>query len=270
MKACVTISLVQEAKGGPFVFWDDLPRAIRKGKELGYAAVEIFAPDVETLVHSNLQKLVAESNLELAAFGTGAGWVKHKLTLSSPDAAVRERGRAFIRGFIDLAKLYSASVIIGSMQGRFEGSVTREQALKWLAESLTGLGQYAAKAGVGILYEPLNRYETNLLNRLEDVVPFVRSLQSTNIKILADLFHMNMEEANVADALRQAGGWVGHIHFVDSNRRPAGLGHTDFAPIFKALKEIGYNGYISAEAFPYPDSDAAAAQTIKAFRKYAK
>jgi len=266
MKSCVTVSLVKEAKGGPFVFWDDLPRAINKAKALGYDAVEVFAPDVQTLAASNLEKLLTGSNLELAAFGTGAGWVKHKLTLTSADSAIREKAHAFIRDFIDLAKLYSTSVIIGSMQGRFEGSITRDQALKWLGESLVELGQYAAKSGVGIVYEPLNRYETNLLNRLEEVVPFVRALQTPNIRILADLFHMNMEEANVPEAIRQTGALIGHIHFVDSNRRAAGMGHTDFVPIFKALNDIGYNGYISAEAFPLPDSDAAAAQTIKAFR----
>src|SRR3954469_25324576 len=102
MKSCVTISLVHEAKGGPFVFWDDLPRSINKAKELGYDAVEVFAPDVQTLTEAHLSKLLQNSGLELAALGTGAGWVKHKLTLTSVDSAVRERAKAFVREFIDM------------------------------------------------------------------------------------------------------------------------------------------------------------------------
>jgi sugar phosphate isomerase/epimerase len=80
---------------------------------------------------------------------------------------------------------------------------------------------------------------------------------------------MNIEEADMAQAIRAGGEKVGHVHLADSNRRPAGFGHTDFAPIFAALRNIGYAGYVSAEAFPYPDPEAAAAQTIEAFRALA-
>jgi sugar phosphate isomerase/epimerase len=79
---------------------------------------------------------------------------------------------------------------------------------------------------------------------------------------------MNIEEAYPADSLRSAGKSVGHVHFVDSNRRAAGSGHIDYAPIAEALHEIGYNGYASAEALPYPDSESAAEQTIHAFRRW--
>lgn len=81
---------------------------------------------------------------------------------------------------------------------------------------------------------------------------------------------MNIEETNLADAIRAGRGYIGHLHFVDSNRRPAGLGHLDFEPIAAALAEIGYDQYASAEAFPYPDPDAAAAQTIAAYNRYLK
>ena len=62
--------------------------------------------------------------------------------------------------------------------------------------------------------------------------------------------------------------YLGHLHFVDSNRRPAGLGHLDFAPVVQALREIGYAGYVSAEALPYPNSEKAAEQTMITFKKY--
>jgi sugar phosphate isomerase/epimerase len=77
---------------------------------------------------------------------------------------------------------------------------------------------------------------------------------------------MNIEEADVAAALKLGGDAIGHIHFVDSNRQAAGFGHTDFPPIIKALKEIGYAGYLCAEAFPIPDSQTAAEKTIESFR----
>jgi sugar phosphate isomerase/epimerase len=93
-------------------------------------------------------------------------------------------------------------------------------------------------------------------------------LSTRNVKLLADLFHMNIEEIDVAAALRGGGGAIGHVHFVDSNRRPAGCGHLDFAPIVAALREIGYAGYASAECLPWPDGTAAARQTIASFRRH--
>jgi sugar phosphate isomerase/epimerase len=105
-----------------------------------------------------------------------------------------------------------------------------------------------------------------MITRIEDGVTFMKSLSTDNVVLLADLFHMNIEEVNVADAIRSGAGHIGHVHFVDSNRRPASCGHTDFAPIFAALKEIGYDKFLSAEAFAYPDSSEAARLTIESYK----
>jgi sugar phosphate isomerase/epimerase len=117
------------------------------------------------------------------------------------------------------------------------------------------------------LIEPLNRYESNLLNRIGDTATWLRSLRTTNVRILADLFHMNIEEPDLALAFQQAGPLVGHVHFADSNRRAIGFGHTAVAPVVAALRALNYEGYLSAEILPFPDSNAAAAQTIAAFRQ---
>ena len=268
IKSAVTISLVKEAEGGPFVFWHDLAAACAKAAELGYDAVEVFAPNADAIPVDELRQLTHQHNLKGAAVGTGGGWVIHKWHLCQPDAASRDNAKGFIRSIIDAGAQLGAPAIIGSMQGRFEGEVGREQALDYLRSALNELGEHAKAAGVPLIYEPLNRYESNLLNRAEDAVTFLETLDTDNVKILADLFHMNIEEASIADALRTYGRHIGHVHFVDSNRRPAGCGHMDYGPIAAALKEIGYDRYASAEAFPWPDSDAAAKATIVAFNQY--
>jgi sugar phosphate isomerase/epimerase len=109
-----------------------------------------------------------------------------------------------------------------------------------------------------------------LITTIADGVELMKSLSTDNVKLLADLFHMNIEETNLADAIRAGQGYIGHVHFVDSNRRHAGLGHMEYGPIAAALKEIGYDKFASAEAFPYPSPDAAAAQTIAAYNEYLK
>lgn len=267
MKPCVTVSLVPEARGGPFIFWDDLAAACEAADRLGYAAIEVFPPAPSGFNAHELHSLLRKHHLALATLGTGGGWVREKLTLTSASSEVRERAIRFISEMIQVAAPFGAAVIIGSMQGRWEGEVSRSKALDFLGTALTRLSDIGAAHKVTILYEHLNRYETNLLNRVEDVLPFIRPFGS-HVKILADLFHMSIEETSISDAIRLSGEHLGHVHFVDSNRRPAGLGHTEFRSIFAALREIGYNGYISAEAFAFPDSEAAARQTIEAFHKY--
>jgi len=266
MKSAVTISLVPEARGGPFVFWDDLAAGIRQAAELGFDAIELFPPGPDAVDPAELRKLLGDSGLSLAAVGTGAGWVKHKLTLTHPDAAVREKARAFVRSMIDFAGPLGAPVIIGSMQGRWGDGVTRETALGWLADRVMELGEDPGQFAVPLIYEPLNRYETNLVNTLEAGAALANAQGPSNVRLLADLFHMNIEEESLAGAIRAAGSHVGHVHFADSNRRAAGMGHTDFGPVIAALREIGYSGYLSAEVLPLPDPLAAAKQTIESLR----
>ena len=215
-----------------------------------------------------LRSLLDEHGLELAAVGTGAGWVKEKLNLTLPEASERLKARDFIKSIIEFAAGFGAPAIIGSMQGRFTETVDPASALGYLTDALEELGDHAKSGHVFLIYEPLNRYETNMASTIEAGLLLLDRLSTRNVKLLADLFHMNIEETNVAESIRLGGQRIGHVHFVDSNRRAAGLGHTDFAPIVEALRAIDYNGYASAEAFAYPSSDEAARITIETFRRY--
>jgi sugar phosphate isomerase/epimerase len=268
MFSSVTISLVPEARGGPFVFWDNLALAAERAAALGFDGIEVFPRSAEELDARQLKHILQAHHLKLAGMGTGAGWVVRKLRLTDPDAEVRRRARDFAAGVIDLAGGFGAPAILGSMQGRWDGTVTRELALGWLAEALEQLGPRAHALGVPLLFEPLNRYETNLFNRVAETLEFLARLRTQNVKILCDLYHMNLEEANLVEALRLAGPKLGHVHFADSNRQAIGFGHTDVAPIARVLTEIGYAGFISAEVLPLPDSEAAAAQTIRSYRRF--
>ena len=268
MRSAITVSLVPETKGGPFVFSNGLADAFAQAAALGFDAIEIFPPSADAAVLAEVPALVAQYRLPVAAVGTGAGWVVRKLALTSSDAATRAQAREFIRAIIDFAGKHNAPAILGSMQGRWDGAVTRTQALEWLADALDDLAEHAARYNVPLLYEPLNRYETNLFNRLGDAAGWVRTLSTRNVRLLADLFHMNIDEANSAAAIREVGSLIGHVHFADSNRRAVGFGQTNVAPIVEALRAIRYTGFLSAEIFPLPDAAVAAHQTITAFRQY--
>jgi sugar phosphate isomerase/epimerase len=268
MKSAVTISLVPQANGGPFIFWDGLADGCDKASAFDFDGVEIFPPSASAVDRSELTQLLSHHKLTLAAMGTGSGWVLQKLSLTHSEAKTRARARDFIKEIIDLAAGFGAPAIIGSMQGKFEGEVSREQATAWLAEALEELGEHASGRGQRFLYEPLNRYETNLFNRLDDTANFLDTLRTRNVRILADLFHMNLEETSLPKALRNAARYLGHVHFADSNRQAVGLGHLEILPIIEALREADYQGFLSAEVLPLPDSITAARQTIQSFRRY--
>ncbi|MBA2274316.1 MAG: sugar phosphate isomerase/epimerase [Actinobacteria bacterium] len=110
---------------------------------------------------------------------------------------------------------------------------------KVLFEGLTELGQHAAQEGVLVLLEPLNRFEDHMLNRLDQAVDLCRAVGIDSVRVMGDLFHMNIEEPDIAASIRAASHYLVHAHLADSNRLQPGTGHTDFASAFAALKEVG-------------------------------
>jgi sugar phosphate isomerase/epimerase len=119
-----------------------------------------------------------------------------------------------------------------------------------LLEALVQLGEHAAREGVWLAVEPINRYEDYMINRLEQAVDLateVRRLGFDSVRVCADLFHMNIEEDDLAAAIRGADGWIAHVHVDDSNRLQPGTGHLDFASAFGALRAIGYEGWLTLE-----------------------
>jgi sugar phosphate isomerase/epimerase len=266
MKTAITLSQVPEAAAGPFVFRQPLPQAFARAAELGFDAVELFLPAPDFVSVAEIRELAAGHGLKIAAVGTGAGMLRHGLSLTDSSPVKRQAALAFILALVDFGGRLGAPAILGSMQGKWSGEVSRVQALDWLAEALQTIGKAAAVHRVPFIYEPLNRYETNLINQLAEGSRFLETRQISNVVLLADLFHMNIEERSVAEALIAARHHLGHIHWADSNRQAIGYGHTDCTAIAEALREIGYQGYLSAEVLPLPDPDAAARQTLSSIR----
>ena len=120
-----------------------------------------------------------------------------------------------------------------------------------LMEALADLAEHAALEGVWLALEPLNRYEDYLINRLEQAVELgeaiERELAVDSIRVCADLFHMNIEEDDLAGAIRATGPRLAHVHVDDSNRLQPGTGHLDFAAALGALRAIDYTGWLALE-----------------------
>src|SRR5437899_9197561 len=118
----------------------------------------------------------------LALVATVTGWIIHNWQLCYTERVIRKQEREFIRHLIELGGEFNAPAIIGSMQGRIEGAVSRAQAIEWLREALDDLGEHAAERQQPLLFEPLNRYETNVCNSVGDAAVLLKTLRTQNIK----------------------------------------------------------------------------------------
>ncbi len=184
------------------------------------------------------------------------------LALVTPDADLHERARARTRAVIDLAATLHTIVNIGRLRGRLAGLGDAETAWPIAVEQLRPVIAYAAERNVRIAIEPINRYETDFIHTAHDGLRMVRDLGLPNLGLMLDLFHMNIEEVDIAASLRATGEHLLHVHIADSNRRYPGSGHIPYAPIFAALRAMDYRGYVSAELLPWPDADTAAEKTL--------
>jgi sugar phosphate isomerase/epimerase len=129
----------------------------------------------------------------------------------------------------------------------FKAPRTPDEDRRVLLEGLEELGEHAGNVGTLVLLEPLNRYEDHMLNRLDQGVELAAVSGSAAVRVMGDLFHMNIEEDDLGESIRRASDYLAHVHLADSNRAHPGAGHTDFAPAFGALREIGFDGYMAME-----------------------
>jgi sugar phosphate isomerase/epimerase len=148
----------------------------------------------------------------------------------------------------------------------FEAPRTEEEDRRVLLDALEELGEHADGEGTLVLLEPLNRYEDHMLNRLEGAVDLSQATGRDSVKIMGDLFHMNIEEEDLGESIRSARGYLAHVHLADSNRAHPGAGHTDFAPAFGALREIDFDGYLAMECAIRGDPETVLPQVTRRLR----
>jgi sugar phosphate isomerase/epimerase len=207
-------------------------------------------------------RAVADAELDVPAIGTGQAFVEEGLSFTSPDPEIRARAIARIQAQVDFAVHVDAQVIVGLIRGRLMDGVTRGQAMEWLVTGLTECADHAAQQEVVLSFEPISRLDTNLIPTVDEGLWLLSEVGASNVGLLLDTFHMNIEEASMHASLVRAGSHITHFHLSDSNRCYPGAGHIDFAGMVATLGAIGYDGYLSAEILPLPDPDTCAARTM--------
>ena len=226
--------------------------------EVGYDGAELAIRDPQVIEVEGLERSLQTWGLRVPAIGTGQAWGEEGLSFTDPDPVVREAAVARVLSHIPLAERWDAVIIIGLLRGKVKPGVTREQAMRWLVEAVRTCARAAAPHGVRLALEPINRYETSLINTVDEGLALIEQVAAPNFGLLLDTFHMNIEEPSIEESIRKAGPHIFHFHVADSNRWYPGAGHLDFESILSALVDTGYRGFISGEFLPLPDAATAA------------
>ena len=265
MKLSIVVS-TQPASFSALAYNGKLEQSIARIAGLGYDGVELAVRDPRDLDVVKVAGLLDQNRLTVPAIGTGQAYGEDGLCFTHPEREVRELAIQRIKSHIDLGATLRAQVILGLIRGKVEPPVGRVQAYEWLVEALKECAAYAESKGVRLAMEPINRYETNLIETVAEGIELIDHIGSDAFGLLLDTFHMNIEEPSIEDSIRAAGDRIFHFHVADSNRWYPGAGHVDFQRIVQVLDDVGYSGFLSAEILPLPDADTCADLVISNLR----
>jgi sugar phosphate isomerase/epimerase len=242
-----------------FVVYRGFEETIPRAAELGYDGVELALKNAAEIRPAALDALLKDNGLEVSCISTGQVFAETGYMFTDPDPHRRRTLKSIFTDFIDLAASYGKLVNVGRVRGRI-GDDGAQKSEGRFVEMICELCDYADKRDVTLILEPVNRYEINFINSVAEGAELLRRVGHPRLKLMPDVFHMNIEDVTIGGELARHIADVAYIHFADSNRRAPGWGHTNFAEIFDHLQRAGYRGWCSVEIFPIPDPDAAASQ----------
>jgi D-psicose/D-tagatose/L-ribulose 3-epimerase len=233
--------------------------AIERVAAAGYPAIELAAvPELD----------IADAKVHLEAHGLtvssmcwiGLGYPERDVAHQS--ATIRRKAGDYLRLCLEQAQALDAQTLVLVPTFRTEPDPTgRNAELDRAAETIAGAGQQLQQDGPVIALEALNRYETHLLKTLDDADELRRRIDLPNVQLMADVFHMNIEEDDIAAAIRAHADHIVHVHLADNQRREPGSGQLDFTAVFDALTDADCNRILAMEFIPATDAAMAAGRT---------
>ena len=265
MKLAVVIAS-ENALPSAFVVFRGIKESIRKAAEMGYDGVELALLDKNQIDISIVKGLIKEYGLQIPVISTGQVFAGSKLWFTAADPEIRTKAITVMKGLVEHAAEFGAMVNFGRVRGFIAEGESLEIAESRFGEVVSEINEYAQRLGVGLILEPVNRYEINFINNLDEGVALLKKLAIPGLKLMPDVFHMNIEDCSIEGNLKKYIDDIAYIHFADSNRLAPGWGHLDFKKIVNTLEEVNYKGWISVEILPIPDPDSAAKQAIAFLR----
>ena len=226
------------------------PDLFRRFARWGFGTVEIAVEDPSHIDPANVRVAAAKAGIAIgavcAAMGPGRDF--------RGTATEQRTAQRYLRALVDQAVAVGAPRITGplySVVGRIgaHDNATKARHFRLVVRNLKSLGTYARARGIELCVEPLNRFETDFLNTVDQGLRLVKAVGLPNVKLHLDTFHMNIEEKDQAAAIRKAGRHIGHFHACGTDRGIPGADSLDWKAIAAALKSVGYKGDVVIESF---------------------
>ncbi len=231
-------------------FSDSHTDAFARTAAFGYDVIEVCIENPSLLTAEALNAAAAENGVQVGicgAFGPDRD-------LSHEDPERRRAGIDYVKLCVDLAAAVGSPHVAGPMYSatgktRMLSPEGRAEQRLWAAESIRNVADYAGERGIRLAIEPLNRFETDLVNTTEQALELCELTGRANVGLLIDTFHMNIEEKSVGDAVRLAADRVFHVQVSENDRGTPGSGHVPWKEFFASLTDIDYTGQIVVESF---------------------
>jgi len=252
----------------PFILRGDYEKSIKQAAKLGFDAVEMHIRNPNEVDVQKIKQICKDNNIAISSIGTGLGYGLDGLSLTSGNEKIRKAAVKRIKDHIQIAKDLDAVIIIGLMKGLVDESEGYETCIARLKESMTECVKTAEENRALLVFETINRYESNLFVTIDETLKFVKEFDSDYLKVHIDTYHMNIEERDLRKSVLKCKGWLGHVHIADSDRMYPGHAHFPFDALFESLNEIGYDGYLAVECLALPGPDTCARASIKFFNEH--
>src|SRR5947209_211811 len=226
---------------------EEAARAIAATAEVGYDLIEIAALDPKTVDVDFTRRA-----LEQAGIGVTASLgLEGNEDISSNNRDNEKRGQAKLERAVAMARDVGATHVCGILESAFQkySIPTTLEGVKRSAEVLAKVAEIAARSNIMLGLEVVNRYESNVLNTASQAVEMCKRIAAPNVKAHLDVYHMNIEESDIQQAILETGDYLGYFHTGDSHRGYIGSGSIDLAGVFRALVKSGYQGPITFESF---------------------
>ena len=266
MKIGLAVSTADALPSAFVAMRDDLARCIERCADLGYDGVEFALRYPSQVDLHRIKQRLRATGLQVPCISSGQVFAADHLYFTHPDPEVRAQAVERIVAMIRLAAEFGAMVNTGRVRGVVHEGEAPETARRRYLDCIQCCADVAEPLGVELIVEPVNRYEVNFINNCTQGLEIVRESRRRCVRLMPDLFHMNIEDASFREALTAARDFIGYVHVADSNRLAPGWGHMPFDEIFGVLADIGYNNWLTAEILPYPDPDSATRQAVRFLR----
>ena len=265
MKIAATGTLNRE--GNFLLYHGPYEEILPRMAEDGYDAVELHIYDSGEIDREALWKALDASRVTLTSIGTGSIYEGRHYNLGDRDPKVREAAIRHLEKHMITAGPYGGLVIIGLIAGRFADADSPEQFKRSLTDSLYRLDELAAGYGVKLGFEIMNQFESDYLIRICEGVEFLKEHSFQTLGLHIDTVHMNIEEADIKEAIRGARGFINHVHVADNDRYYPGHAHYNFEETIQALKDIGYAGALALETNNLPSTEISARKSLEYLRR---